>query len=262
MAGKELGKARGERRGETRDERGKAQGTVTELGHPRGDLLLLLVGLPLLGLLLGLVVPRLARWASGSPVLPWRDGIEFVGRLDAPWQTALVVAAGLVAGLVLAFTAIAETVSLKLTDARVHVEQDGRTRTFERAAVSAVFLDGKHLVLLGTDSGELVRGEPSARAAALAAAFRAHGYPWRDGDPHASLFHRWIPGTPDLPAEVHALLAARKAALRRKAPQDARDLAETVRGLGFVVRDEGAEQYWRPLAGGAGGAGSEHERAR
>ncbi|MEV7191440.1 hypothetical protein AB0N81_06485 [Streptomyces sp. NPDC093510] len=237
MAGKELGGAR------------DARGGTTELGHPRSDLLLLLVGLPVLGLLLGLVVPRLARWASGSPVLPWRDGIEFIGRFDAPWQTALVMAAGLVAGLALAFTAIAETATLKLSDALVHVERDGRTWSFERADVSAVFLDGKQLVLLGADSGELVREEHGPRAAALAGAFRAHGYPWRDADPHASLFHRWIPGTPDLPAEVHALLAARKAALKRKAPQDARDLAETVRGLGFVVRGEGAQQFWRPLAG-------------
>ncbi|MFK4064312.1 hypothetical protein [Streptomyces sp. NPDC029674] len=246
MAGEELGKARGRERSRERDKaRGAARETVTELGHPRSDLLLLLGGLPLLGLLVGLVVPRLARWASGSPVLPWRDGIEFVGRLDAPWQTALVMAAGLVAGLALAFTAIAETLTLKLSGTRVRVERDGRTLTFERADISAVFLDGKELVLLGADSGELVRGEPGPRAAALAGAFRAHGYPWRDGDPHASLFHRWIPGTPGLPAEVHALLAAREAALKRKAPHDARELAETVRGLGFVVRDEGAEQYWR-----------------
>ncbi|MEU1115158.1 MULTISPECIES: hypothetical protein [unclassified Streptomyces] len=219
----------------------------TELGHPRGDLLLLVCGLPALGLLLGLALPRLARWASGSPVLPWRSGVEFVGRLDAPWQTAVVMAVGLVAGLVLAFLALAETMKLTVTDERVRVERNDRTRTYERADVSAVFLDGKHLVLLDRDSGELARGEHSARAAAVAAAFRAHDYPWHDADPHAALFRRWIPGTPDLPAEVHALLAARKAALRRKAPRDAGDLAETVRGLGFVLRDEGAEQYWRPL---------------
>ncbi|MEU7579093.1 hypothetical protein AB0B50_16000 [Streptomyces sp. NPDC041068] len=240
MSGDRLNKARGG--ASSREE-------TTEIGHPRGDLALILVGMPLLGLLLGLALPRLARWASGSPVLPWRDGIEFIGGLDAPWQTALVMAAGLVAGLLLAFTALAESMKVRLSDARVTVEQEGRTRTFERADVSAVFLDGKHLVLLGADSGELARGENGARAAALAGAFRAHGYPWRDADPHASLFRRWIPGTPDLPAEVHALLAARKAALKRDAGRDARDLVETVRGLGFVVRDEGKEQHWRPLAG-------------
>ncbi|WP_069885538.1 YqeB family protein [Streptomyces luteocolor] len=226
-----------------------AGGQVTELGVPRRDLVLLLAGLPLLGLLLGLALPRLARWASGSPVLPWRDGVEFVGRLDAPWQTALVMAAGLVAGLLLAFVALAQTMTVKLGDERVTVEQDDDTRTFERADVSAVFLDGRQLVLLGADSGELARGRHEARPAELARAFRAHGYPWREADPHAALFRRWIPGTPDLPAEVHALLAARKAALRRESARDARELVETVRGLGYVVRDEKSEQYWRPLTG-------------
>lgn len=240
------GRERSEVRGKAHDE---VRGRTTELGHPWSDLLLLLVGTPLVGLLLGLSVPRLARWVSGSPVLPWRDGIEFLGRLDAPWQTGLFVAAGLVAGVLLVLTALSEDVRLKLTDERVRVEQDGRSRTFERADVSAVFLDGRQLVLLGTDSGQLVRGEPAPRAAALAEAFRAHGYPWQDADPHASLFRRWIPGTPDLPAEIHALLAARQAARERKAPRDAGDLVDTVRGLGYVVRDEGAEQYWRPLAG-------------
>ncbi|QES41318.1 hypothetical protein DEJ49_10115 [Streptomyces venezuelae] len=232
-------------------ERGNSQvqGRTTHLRHPRSDLLLLLIGTPVLGLLLGLALPPFARWVSGSPVLPWRAGIEFLGRLDAPWQLGLFVAAGFVVGVLLVFTALAEELSLKLTDERVEVGRDGRSRTFGRADVSAVFLDGKQLVLLGADSGELVRGAHASRAAALADAFRAHGYPWRDADPHASLFHRWVPGTPDLPAEVHALLAARKAALQRKAPRDAGDLGETVRELGYVVRDEGTDQYWRPLAG-------------
>ncbi|MET8689590.1 hypothetical protein ABZV77_35845 [Streptomyces sp. NPDC004732] len=248
MPGKEHSEVRDEHHGQ-HGQHGEMTGRTTELGHPRSDLLLLLVGTPLVGLLLGLAVPRLARWASGSPVLPWRDGIQFLGRLDAPWQVGLFVAAGFVAGVLLVLMAVSEDMRLKLTDEQVHVGQDGRSRTFERADVSAVFLDGRQLVLLGTDSGELVRGVPAPRAAALAEAFRAHGYPFRDADPHASLFHRWIPGTPDLPAEVHALLAARRAALGRKAPRDAGDLVETVRGLGYVVRDEGTEQYWRPLAG-------------
>ncbi|ATL27314.1 hypothetical protein [Streptomyces formicae] len=231
--------------------RAGVRGGTTSLGHPRGDLLLLLVGLPAVGLVLGLALPRLARWASGSPVLPWRNAVEFVGGLDALWQTGLVMVAGLAAGVVLAFIALAEDMTLELTDTQVRIKRGDEPRTFRRADVSAVFVDGKELVLLDADSGELVRGGHAPRAAALAEAFRAHGYPWRDGDPYASHFHRWIPGTPDLPAEVHALLAARKAALKRDAGQDARDLTGMARGLGYVVRDEGKEQYWRALATGA-----------
>ncbi|MFG2646653.1 hypothetical protein [Streptomyces sp. NPDC048436] len=222
---------------------------TTVLGYPRGDLLTILIGTPLLGLVLGLALPPLARWLSKSPVLPWRDGITFVGSLGRPWQTGVAVGVGLVAGLLLAFTDIDETLKLRLTDAELKAEQHEGTRTVERARVSAVFLDGKELVVLDETSRQVTRGTHKASAATLARAFRAHGYPWRDADPHASLFSRWIPGAPGLPAEAHAVLAARKAALKRKAGEDVRDLGETMQGLGYVVRDEGKDQYWRPLAG-------------
>ncbi|GAA3081178.1 hypothetical protein ACFQ0X_30775 [Streptomyces rectiviolaceus] len=229
---------------------------TTVLGYPRGDLLTVLIGMPLVGLLLGLGLPPLARWLSGSPVLPWRDGITFVGSLDEPWQVAVAMGAGLVvglvAGLLIAVTETVETLKLKLTDQELAAEQHERTRTIERARVSAVFLDGKELVVLDETSRQFARGVHKTAAPALARAFRSHGYPWQDTDPHASLFQRWIPGAPGLPAEGQAVLAARKAALKRDAKEDVRDLAETMQGLGHVVRDEGKDQYWRPLAGEAG----------
>ncbi|MEU6768486.1 hypothetical protein ABZ916_39010 [Streptomyces sp. NPDC046853] len=224
---------------------------TTVLGYPRRDLLTIVIGMPLLSLLLGLALPPLARWLSKSPVLPWRDPIEFAGSLDKPWQTAIAVGLGLVAGLLIAVTEMAETLKLKLTNQELAVEQHERTRTIERARVSAVFLDGKNLVVLDETSRQFTRGVHEAAAPVLAEAFRSHGYPWRDSDPHASLFSRWIPGAPGLPAEAHAVLAARKVALKSKAGEDVRDLGETMQGLGYVVRDEGKDQYWRPLAAGA-----------
>lgn len=222
---------------------------TTVLGYPRGDLLTILIGTPILGLLLGLALPPLARWLSDLPVLPWRDGITFVGSLDKPWQTAIATGVGLVGGLLLAVTELAETLKLSLTDRELVTEQHDVTRTIERARVSAVFLDGKELVVLDETSRQFTRGAHKTAAPALAEAFRSHGYPWQDTDPYAPLFHRWIPGAPGLPAEAHAVLAARKAALKSEAEEDVRDLAETMQGLGYVVRDEGKDQYWRPLAG-------------
>ncbi|MEV8021177.1 hypothetical protein AB0O76_33560 [Streptomyces sp. NPDC086554] len=231
---------------------------TTVLGYPRGDLLVVLIGIPLLGLLLGVALPPLARWLAKAPVLPWRDGITFVGSLDKPWQTGIAMAVGLVvglvAGLLIAVTELTEALKLKLTDEHLETDQNDLTRTIARAEVSAVFLDGKDLVILDGTSRQFARGARTASPTTLAKAFRTHGYPWSESDPHAPLFHRWIPGVPALPAEAHALLAARKAALKRKAADDARDLVETLQGLGYVVRDEGKDQYWRPLAAEGGGA--------
>ncbi|MEU5953593.1 DUF883 C-terminal domain-containing protein [Streptomyces sp. NPDC047525] len=228
---------------------------TTVLGYPRGDLLTVLIGMPVLGLLLGIGLPPLARWLSRSPVLPWRDGITFVGTLDKPWQAGVAAGVGLVAGLLLAVTEIEETLKLRLTDQELAAEQHNRTRTIGRERVSAVFLDGKELVVLDETSRQFTRGVHKTAAPALARALGSHGYPWRDTDPHAPLFRRWIPGAPGLPAEGHAVLAARKAALKNKSGDDVRDLAETMQGLGYVVRDEGKDQYWRPLAGEAGERG-------
>ncbi|GAA1918937.1 hypothetical protein GCM10009837_50200 [Streptomyces durmitorensis] len=228
---------------------------TTVLGYPRGDLLTVLIGMPILGLLLGIGLPPLARWLSRSPVLPWRDGITFVGTLDKPWQAGIAAGVGLVAGLLIAVTEIEETLKLKLTDQELAAEQHNRTRTIGRERVSAVFLDGKELVVLDETSRQFTRGVHKTAAPALAKAFRSHGYPWQDADPHASLFQRWIPGVPGLSAEAQAVLAARRIALKSDAGEDVRDLAETMQGLGYVVRDEGKDQYWRPLAGGPGGRG-------
>lgn len=233
---------------------------TTVLGYPRADLLTVLIGMPLVGLLIGLALPPLARWLSRLPVLPWRDGITFVGSLDKPWQTGIAMGVGLVAGLLIAVTEIDETLKLTLTDEELAAEQHDRTVAIERARVSAVFLDGKELVVLDETSRQFTRGVHKTAAPALAKAFRSHGYPWQDTDPHAPLFHRWIPGAPGLPAEGHAVLAARKAALKSEAKEDVRDLAETMQGLGYVVRDEGKDQYWRPLAGEAGGGGGDAAR--
>ncbi|WP_167829075.1 hypothetical protein, partial [Streptomyces sp. MZ04] len=212
---------------------------TTALGYPRGDLLTILIGLPVLGLLLGLALPPLARLPAKAPMLPWRDGITFLASLDKPWQTGLVMAVGLVvglvAGLLLALTELTEALKLKLTDVQLDTDQNDLTRTIARAEVSAVFLDGKSLVILDATSRQFARGARMASAATLAKAFRSHGYPWRETDPHA-------------------LLAARKAALKRKAAEDARDIIENLQDLGYVVRDEGGAQYWRPLAPEGGGA--------
>ncbi|MCX4667595.1 hypothetical protein OG453_13135 [Streptomyces sp. NBC_01381] len=225
---------------------------TTVLGYPRGDLLVVLIGMPVLGLLLGAALPPLARRLAKAPVLPWRDGITFVGSLDTPWQTGIAMAvglaAGLVAGLLIALTELTEALKLKLTDDHLETDRNDLTRTIARAEVSAVFLDGKDLVILDGTSRQFARGPRTASPSTLAKAFRTHGYPWRESDPHAPLFHRWIPGVPALPAEAHALLAARKAALKRKSAEDARDIVESLQDLGYVVRDNDKNQYWRRLA--------------
>ena len=220
----------------------------TVLGYPVVDRLVLFVGVPALGVLLAAVLPPLARWLLGlSTGLLFRPLVRFLAAVDEPWEVAVALAVGLVSGLGVAFVAMAESATVTLTDDELRVEREDRTRTVAREDVDAVFLDGRNLVVLDRESRQLVRDPPRAPAAALAAAFRSHGYPWHDADPYADLFRGWTREAPGLPSPVDAVLAARDVALRKKAHRDARDLTAALEKLGYVVREEGVRQYWRPL---------------
>jgi hypothetical protein len=225
-----------------------ASGGRTVLGFPLVDRLVLVGGLPALGLLLGFLLPPFARWATGLSIgLPMRPAFKLLGAVDKPWEVAACLAVGLVLGLGVALVTMTESMKVTLTDTELRLDKDDRTRTVARADVDAVFLDGKKLVVLDHESRQLVRDTHQAPGAALARAFRAHGYPWQDADPYADLYRRWVRDTPDLPPAVNAVLAAREVALRKKAGREVRDLGDAIEKLGFAAREEGARQCWRPL---------------
>ncbi len=83
----------------------------------------------------------------------------------------------------------------------------------------------------------------------IAAAFRAHGYPWSDaGDPHEHRYRRWVEDEPELPPGVNAVLKARAKSFGDgdKGKADLRELREEVAKLGYTVKDKDNKQYWRP----------------
>lgn len=233
---------------ENKDERGQdASLAQVVLAVPLADRLVLILGFPVLGLLIGVLFPLVARWALGlSNGLRVRPVSKFFGSVDEPREIAVHLAVWLVVGLVIAFTLVQESMRVTLTDGELRADKDGRARTIPRADVAAVFLDGKRLVVQDHASRQLVRDVHEASRADLAGAFRAHGYPWRDADPYADLYRHWLPDTPDLSLVANAVLSARETALKNKAGQEIRDMRDTVEELGSVVRDESTRQYWRP----------------
>ena len=68
-----------------------------------------------------------------------------------------------------------------------------------RDRVWGAFADGKQLVIVDRDGAEPAREKHDLRPDALAAAFRAHGYPWLDRDPFADRYQLWVVGVPGLP---------------------------------------------------------------
>ncbi|MET7395919.1 hypothetical protein ABZS66_20725 [Dactylosporangium sp. NPDC005572] len=206
------------------------------------------VGVPAFFVAVGAVLPVLARWMlSWDTALPLKPVVRVVGAIDNPWKIAVNLAIWLVIGVVVAVASYRDAAVVTLTDDEARMTLGDATTTVPRADVAAAFADGARLVLLDDRSRELFRERTQTSKGALAAAFRAHGYPWQDADPYAELFRAWVPGSPDLPPEADQVLSARAGALRHKAADEARDLRKVAESMGYVVRDAGKEQQWRPL---------------
>jgi hypothetical protein len=219
-----------------------------ELGFSRGDRWLIWVGFPLVGLAAGWALPLLAHWLLSLPWVPFAGPVRLVAALDAGFGRAVLVGAGLLLALVLAFVAVHETLRVTVADFELRLRLGDTERTVPRGEISAVFVDGRHLVVLDRESRQVVRDKlEHAGDPRVAAVFRAHGYPWLPRDPFTDLFRRWVPDLPDLPPAVNAVLAARAVALNNKSGTDAAELRDEVQKLGYTVRDDGTTQHWRPL---------------
>ena len=229
---------------------GRSRGTVVT--EPAWIRALVWIGLPLLGAGAGWLLKAITGWVvslSWAPLQgPFRLVDEILTSVGEPWATFGSLAVGAVAGLVLAFIAQQETLTVAIAHDRVTTKRGESTRTFDRAAVGAVFLDGKELVILGRGRDELAREASDLGADGLRDAFLVHGYSWlADGDPFKEDYRLWVEDTPDLPPGANALLKARARALGQgdDGKRDALELRAELARLGVVVREEKKRQYWR-----------------
>jgi hypothetical protein len=207
-----------------------------------GTLLVRWAGLPLAGALVVWLLKLLANWAATLSWTPFRGPVELIDSIPEPWATFGALAIGLIGGTVFSLMAHGDRLGVTVSPERVHLVGDEYDASFERADISAVFVDRGQLVLLDADTCELVRRPSELDVTALADVFARNGYPWQDGDPHAEEYRRWVPETAGLPTGANALLSARS---RDLGSDDAKELrAELVR-LGVIVRDLKGKQYWR-----------------
>jgi hypothetical protein len=225
-------------------------GSTTVVAESRRLVALVWIGFPLLGAAVGWALQAGSIWLAGQPWVPKRRVFEFVADLPELPRTAVGTAVGLLVGLVIAGIAADERLMVRVTpELTVLVRGDKPGSRVDRAAVDVVFYDRKHLVLLDRSTAELAHEKHDLSADSLRAAFLAHGYPWRDGDPHEEEYRLWVKGAAALPPGADVLLEAREKALRRHKDDDARELRREVSRLGLVLRDRAHRQYWRRVTG-------------
>lgn len=210
-----------------------------------GVLLTRWAGLPVAGAVVGWLVKLLASWLVTLKWVPFKGPLELIDSIPEPWATLGALVVGLVGGLVLSLMWHGERLTVSVSSARVQLEGDEYAAAFDRDEVAAVFVDKRHLVLLGEDTGELARRPSDLDTAALNAAFTRHDYPWQDADPHAGEYRRWVPDMEGLPLGANALLAVRAKKLASLDDTDAKELRSELVRLGVVVRDVKRKQYWR-----------------
>ncbi|WP_306211703.1 YqeB family protein [Actinoplanes sp. RD1] len=201
--------------------------------------------IPVVGGAVLLGAERAAGWLLDLPWVPLRFALEWLDSVPDPAASVVAAAIGLVGGSVIGAIGRYEDLRISVDGTAAVITRKGHTHTISRTDTSAVFLDDDHLVILGRDSTELVREESDLQDDRVAAAFREHGFPWRDGDPYGALFRRWVPELPDLSPAEHALLKARERALAKKDAGDAEELRRELAKEGIVVRDTGGSQHWR-----------------
>jgi hypothetical protein len=224
---------------------GRPRPVETVVADPSWTPVLLWLVLPAIGAGLGWLVVPAAGWLGERDWLPLPGAIEAVTRLPDGWGRIAAVALGALGGALMAAEAVRDTLRVVVRHDRATLSRKGAETEVSRSAADAVFTDSGRLVVLDATGGELARVKSDQSRARLAAAFTGHGWPWRDGDPYAEAYRRWVPGLPDLPAGADALLAARDKALRRDDGTDAETLRAELSRLGVVVRDEQKRQHWR-----------------
>ncbi|WP_344104554.1 YqeB family protein [Myceligenerans crystallogenes] len=214
--------------------------TTTRLRQSPVVALILVGGGAVVGVLLGLFGPALARGLAGlieRTPFPVHSLVERLAALDQTWSLPLLGGAGLLGGI---FLAVVAAESAELEVARDHLEhrQEKRETWVERAGAEALFRDGKDLIVLGP------RGELRARLditdlsrTRIDQALAADGWPLRDADPYDAAFEPWTDGRPGFTPDEHALLRDRREARKKKGERRAAD--EALAAAGLVARDRG-----------------------
>ena len=91
--------------------------------------LLLLIGAPMLGAVIGGFLPRLARWAGELPWVPFQDPLNALASLTGWWVPVAGALLGVTAGIWLAYVAFKESLAVTVDNQNVRLRRATPTAT-------------------------------------------------------------------------------------------------------------------------------------
>jgi hypothetical protein len=125
----------------TEHERNSQDDEPTVLAEPAWIALVFVV----LGAGIGWLVKLLANWLVTLPWSPLEGPAKLLTSIPEPWFTIVVVVAGAVLGLLVAFGHLHESLSVSVSGSRVVLTIRDEPREYTHDAIGLVFRDGKHL---------------------------------------------------------------------------------------------------------------------
>lgn len=202
---------------------------------------------PLAGGLIGWFLPSIAKWVAGLAWFPWQGPFTLIA--DTEHITAIVAAViGVILAILFVLSTYGEMLTLVVDDESVTYEINGEEERFLRSDIEAILHDGKYWVTLGPGGVPLAQEKSDLPLEKVREELQRRGFPWRDADPYADEWLLWLPGNDAVPQGANAVFEARKTAKKKDNLVEVRKYNKELRKLGIAVRDDKADQYWRPLS--------------
>lgn len=217
----------------------------TLLNFSKTDKVILWLGFPLIGLVLGWFLPSIAKWGSSLPWLPFQGPLKLIASYNGAWVGFVTMILGLIAGIAFTFLSFHESLETSVYDDKVILKLRNEEIILKNQDISLVFMDKKQLVLLGNDEKELFRCKQELNKSRVGAAFIKHHYVWSDTDPFKHDFKTWVVDSPDLSPAANALLKARKIAIEKGNDEEAFQLSQELWKLRVSVKEKDKRQYYR-----------------
>lgn len=202
----------------------------------------------LLPIVLGIVgwyLPKLLDFIKEIPFLSDSLVLRLLELIDPFWLSILLLIAGFIIGVILAFVIYREALKMSINDQEILIDKDDHKQIIKKSEIKEIYMDDQEVVITGHHGEELLRERTEVARENIRNIFLDYHYPWCDQDPYKDEFSLWTLGDHTLGEKANSILYERRKAIREKDEKKAKNLRMDLKELGVIVKDQGENQYVR-----------------